>query len=131
MPHLETLKLSKINSWKLWDGKLSSYSAIPNLTSLTIDKCHNIAYIFSSSVARALVTLQYLEISNCQMLEDVFSFDAKLGNHSSAQEPLSNEDVRIVSDSNFGLISLFRSVCCTFNSKGSKFFVACRLYSRT
>ncbi|PNY14259.1 disease resistance protein [Trifolium pratense] len=93
MPHLETLKLSKINSWKLWDDKLLSYSGFQNLTSLTIDKCHKIAYIFSSSLARALITLQYLEIGNCQMLEDVFSFDAKLGNHSSAQEPLSNEDV--------------------------------------
>jgi len=121
MPQLETLKLSKINSWKLWDDKLSGLSCIQNLTSLTVDKCNNIAYIFSSLVARELVTLQYLEISNCRRLEDIISIDSKLGHHSSAQEPLCNEDVRTLSDFNFGLISLFRS----------KYSVDCRLYSQT
>lgn len=94
MSQLETLKLSKINSWKLWDDIQSGYSCVQNLTSLTVDKCDKITYIFSSVVARELVTLQYLEISNCQMLEDIISWDAILGNHSSSPEPLSNEDVR-------------------------------------
>ncbi|KAJ1434234.1 P-loop containing nucleoside triphosphate hydrolase [Sesbania bispinosa] len=99
MPHLETLKLSKINSWKLWDDNLQGHSCIQNLTSLKIDKCGNIAYIFSSLVARELVNLQYLEISNCQMLKEIFVFDGKSGNLPSAHEPLSNKDVRTVFNS--------------------------------
>ena len=99
MSQLETLKLSKINSWKLWDDIQSSYSCVQNLTRLTVDKCDKIIHIFSSLVARELVTLQYLEVSNCQMLEDIISWDAILGNHSSAPEPLSNEDVRTFSNS--------------------------------
>lgn len=98
MPNLETLKLSKINSSKLWDDKLPNHSCIQNLRSLTIDKCGSIAYAFSSSVARELVNLQYLEISNCHMLEEIFVLDEKLGNLPSSQKPIANEEVSIVSN---------------------------------
>lgn len=72
MPHLELLKLSKINCEKLWDDKLLSHSRMQNLKSLTIDKCGSMRYAFSSSVARELVNLKSLKISNCKMLEDIF-----------------------------------------------------------
>ncbi|KAK2368451.1 putative disease resistance protein [Trifolium repens] len=93
MPHLECLKLSNINSRKLWDDNLSGHSWIQNLTSLTIDKCGGIAYTFSSSVARELVNLHYLGISNCQMLEDIFVSDGKLGSLPSSQKSFSNDKV--------------------------------------
>ncbi|MCH94382.1 disease resistance protein, partial [Trifolium medium] len=92
MPALELLKLSNINSRKLWDDNLPGHSCIQNLTSLTIDKCGSIAYAFSSAVARELVNLQYLQISNCQMLEDIFVSDGKLVSHPSSQKPLSNDE---------------------------------------
>jgi hypothetical protein len=79
MPHLELLKLSNINSRKLWDDNLPDHSFIQNLTSLTIEKCVSIAYAFSSSVARDLVNLKHLGISNCQRLEDIFLSDGNLG----------------------------------------------------
>ncbi|PNX57883.1 disease resistance protein, partial [Trifolium pratense] len=79
MPHLELLKLSNINSRKLWDDNLPGHSFIQNLTSLTIDKCVSIAYAFSSSVARDLLNLKHLVISNCQRLEEIFVSDGKLG----------------------------------------------------
>ncbi|KEH38445.1 Rpp4C4 [Medicago truncatula] len=79
MPHLELLKLSKINCEKLWDDKLLSHSRMQNLKSLTMDKCGSMRYAFSSSVARELVNLKSLKISNCQMLEDIFVSDGEFG----------------------------------------------------
>jgi hypothetical protein len=99
MPHLELLKLSNINSRKLWDDNLPGHSSIQNLTSLTIDKCSGIAYAFSSAVARKLVNLLHLQISNCQMLEDIFVSDGKLVSYPSSQNSLSNDEVIIVSNS--------------------------------
>jgi len=98
MPHLELLKLSNINSRKLWDDYLPGHSFIQNMKSLTIDKCGGIAYAFSSSVARELVNLEYLEISNCQMLEDIFVSNGKFGSLPSSHKPFSNDEVSIVSN---------------------------------
>jgi hypothetical protein len=93
MPHLELLKLSNINSRKLWDDNLPSHSCIQNLRSLTIDKCGSIAYTFSSSVARELVNLQYLGISNCEKLEWIFASDGKFDNLPSSQKPIYIDEV--------------------------------------
>ncbi|WJX72592.1 hypothetical protein P8452_56456 [Trifolium repens] len=84
MPHLELLKLSNINSRKLWDDNLPGHSFVQNLTSLTIDKCVSITYAFSSSVARDVVNLKHLWISNCQRLEEIFVSDGKFGNVSNS-----------------------------------------------
>lgn len=73
MPHLELLKLCKINSKKLWDDIPLHHSCIQNVKSLTIDKCGEVAYAFSFSVAKGLVNLTHLKISNCQKLEIFFS----------------------------------------------------------
>ncbi|CAJ2659433.1 unnamed protein product [Trifolium pratense] len=92
MPHLKLLKLSKINSRKLWDDYLPGCSFIHNLKSLTIVECDNIAYAFSSSVARELVNLKHLAISNCQMLEKIFISDGKFGSLPLSQKPFSNDE---------------------------------------
>jgi hypothetical protein len=94
MPHLEQLKLSKINCGKLWDDKLLSHSCIQNLKTLTMDKCGNIAYAFSSSIAREHVNLKSLKISNCQMLEEIFVSDGE----SLSQQLFSNDKVSTVSN---------------------------------
>jgi hypothetical protein len=98
MPYLEILKLSKINSRKLWDDKLPGLSCMQNLKSLTLDKCGNIAYAFSSSVAGELVNLKHLAISNCQMLEEIFVSDRKLGSLPLSQKEFSNDKVNTVSN---------------------------------
>ncbi|KAK2368447.1 putative disease resistance protein [Trifolium repens] len=92
MPHLELLRLSNINSTKLWDDNLPGHSSIQNLTSLTIDKCGSIAYAFSSSVAIELLNLHYLGISNSAMMEEIFVSDRTLGSLPS-QKPLSDDEV--------------------------------------
>ncbi|WJX68003.1 hypothetical protein P8452_52417 [Trifolium repens] len=93
MPQLALLKVSKINSRKLWDDNLPGCFFIQNLRCLTIDECGNIVYAFSSSVARELVNLKHLVISNCQMLEEIFVSDEKLGNLPLSQKPFSNDEV--------------------------------------
>jgi hypothetical protein len=99
MPHLELLKLSKINSRKLWDDNPSGCSFIQNLRSLTITECDNIVYAFSSSVVREHVNMKHLAISNCKMLEEIFVSDGKLGNLPLSQKPFSNDEVSTVSSS--------------------------------
>jgi len=94
MPYLELLKLSKINSRKLWDDNLFSHSCIQNLRSLTIEKCGSIVYAFSSLVASELVNLQYLEISNCEKLERIFALVGKFDNLPSSQKPIYIDEVR-------------------------------------
>jgi hypothetical protein len=96
MPQLALLKVSKINSRKLWDDNLPGCFFIQNLRCLTIDECGNIVYAFSSSVARELVNLKHLVISNCQMLEEIFVSDEKLGNLPLSQKPFSNDEVSTV-----------------------------------
>ncbi|KEH38509.1 NBS-LRR type disease resistance protein [Medicago truncatula] len=93
MPHLELLKLSNINSRKLWDDKLPGHSCMQNLKSLTLDRCCNISYAFSSSVAGELVNLKHLAISNCQMLEEIFVSDGMLDNPPLSQKPFYNDEV--------------------------------------
>ncbi|WJX68005.1 hypothetical protein P8452_52419 [Trifolium repens] len=66
MPHLELLKLSNINSRKLWDDNLA--------------------------VAIELLNLHYIGISNCAMMEEIFVSDRKLGSLPS-QKPLSDDEV--------------------------------------
>jgi hypothetical protein len=119
MPHLEVLKVSKINSRKLWDDKLPGKFCIQNLRSLTIEKCDSIAYAFSSSVARELINLKSLKISNCQMLEEIFFSNGKLGSLPISHESFSSDEVSTVSNIvpiNYCLISILSSASCAIDS---------------
>ncbi|RDX99964.1 Disease resistance protein, partial [Mucuna pruriens] len=78
MPDLQTLELCSINTSKIWDDKLPLHSCIQNLTSLKIDSCGSLTNLFTSSVARALVKLQYLRIANCPKLENIFVKEEKV-----------------------------------------------------
>ena len=93
MPNLRTMELSGINTCKIWGDNLSAHSCIQNLTILTVDKCGSLTSLFPSSVARALVKLQHLEISFCQNLEEIFVQEENLGNHHSSLNLLSSEQV--------------------------------------
>ncbi|CAJ1978627.1 unnamed protein product [Sphenostylis stenocarpa] len=75
-PNLETLKLYSINIHKIWNHQLSYFQ---NLTSLTIDGCERLTYIFSYPVAIKLVKLEHLSISSCKFVEQIFVPDENLG----------------------------------------------------
>ncbi|GLT95663.1 hypothetical protein SLE2022_133310 [Rubroshorea leprosula] len=68
-PNLEELQLSWINVDMIW---IASY-CVENLTKLIIHGCHNLKYIFSSTMARSLEKLGHLEIRECKMMTKVLS----------------------------------------------------------
>ncbi|KAK2400439.1 hypothetical protein QL285_050141 [Trifolium repens] len=68
-PKLDTLKLSSLlNLNKIWDD---NYHSMYNLTSLIVDNCGGLKYLFSSTVVGCFKNLKHLEISNCAMMEEI------------------------------------------------------------
>ncbi|GAU43409.1 hypothetical protein TSUD_398850 [Trifolium subterraneum] len=77
---LDTLKLSSLlNLNKIWD---SNYDSMHNLTSLIVDNCGGLKFLFSSTVVGSFKNLKHLEISNCAMMEEII---AKEGNGASEE----------------------------------------------
>ncbi|GAU50692.1 hypothetical protein TSUD_410480 [Trifolium subterraneum] len=64
-PKLDTLNLNKI-----WDG---NYDSMHNLTSLIVDNCGGLKFLFSSTVVGSFKNLKHLEISNCAMMEEIIA----------------------------------------------------------
>ncbi|XP_045833623.1 uncharacterized protein LOC123924699 isoform X2 [Trifolium pratense] len=70
-PNLDTLKLSSLlNLNKIWDD---NYHSMYNLTSLIVDNCGGLKYLFSSTVVGSFKNLKHLEISNCAMMEEIIT----------------------------------------------------------
>ncbi|WJX10991.1 hypothetical protein P8452_01654 [Trifolium repens] len=81
-PKLDTLKLSSLlNLNKIWDDK---YDSMYNLTSLIVDNCGGLKYLFSSTVVGSFKNLKHLEISNCAMMEEIIK--AKEEGNSASEE---------------------------------------------
>ncbi|RHN78626.1 putative P-loop containing nucleoside triphosphate hydrolase, leucine-rich repeat domain, L [Medicago truncatula] len=69
--NLETLKLSSLrNLNKIWDD---SHYSMYNLTTLIVEKCGALKYLFSSTVVGSFKNLQHLEISNCPLMEEIIA----------------------------------------------------------
>ncbi|MED6118110.1 hypothetical protein PIB30_000093 [Stylosanthes scabra] len=89
------MRLIGINTRKIWDDNLPTYSCVQNLTDLHISDCNNLKIVFPSSVARALVKLQSLEIENCKMVEEIFEEEENSVNQEFLLNPLSSEQVML------------------------------------
>ncbi|GKV02480.1 hypothetical protein SLEP1_g14915 [Rubroshorea leprosula] len=74
-PNLEELQLSGINVDMIW---ITSY-CVENLTKLIIRGCHNLKYLFSSTMARSLGKLGHLAIWECKMMTKVLSEENEEG----------------------------------------------------
>ncbi|KAL4378818.1 hypothetical protein GQ457_02G035720 [Hibiscus cannabinus] len=71
-PSSEDLELSSINIQRAWNHRLLvTQSYARNLTCLTIDGCHSLNCLFSSSMVRGFVQLKKLNIENCEKVENV------------------------------------------------------------
>ena len=71
-PNLETLEISGISAEKIWHNQLPTMSSsFQNLNRLDLYRCYNLKQIFPSSMVNSFVQLQYLEIFNCSLLEEV------------------------------------------------------------
>ncbi|CAL0309959.1 unnamed protein product [Lupinus luteus] len=94
MPNLKTMALSSINTVKLWDDILVP-PCIQNLTHFKVDRCDGLKYLFSSSVVISLRKLRHLEITNCQMMENIFVLDMELVDIQSSSNALTQEMVKL------------------------------------
>uniref|UniRef100_A0A2N9GRM5 Uncharacterized protein n=1 Tax=Fagus sylvatica TaxID=28930 RepID=A0A2N9GRM5_FAGSY len=80
-PSLERLELSRLdNLEKIYDGQFpkgsfsgAQHTCFGNLRYLVLDSCTRLKNVFSLSIARGLVQLQELRISDCRNLEEIFS----------------------------------------------------------
>ncbi|XP_039690151.1 uncharacterized protein [Medicago truncatula] len=69
--NLDTLKLSSLlNLNQIWDD---NHQSMCNLTSLIVDNCVGLKYLFSSSLVESFMNLRHLEISNCHMMEEIIA----------------------------------------------------------
>ncbi|WJX10801.1 hypothetical protein P8452_01480 [Trifolium repens] len=70
-PNLHTLKLNSLpNLNKIWDD---SHHSMYNLTSLIVDDCKGLKYLFSSAAVASFMNLKQLEIKNCPMMEEIIA----------------------------------------------------------
>ncbi|KAF2294542.1 hypothetical protein GH714_012397 [Hevea brasiliensis] len=68
-PNLEDLRLDSVTCEKIWHDQLSAtYS---NLKSLTVTRCDNLKYLFSTSIVKSLLQLKTLHVEYCSSLEEI------------------------------------------------------------
>ncbi|KAJ6746172.1 hypothetical protein OIU74_028771 [Salix koriyanagi] len=71
-PNLEDLKLSSIEVEKIWQdqpGELSCWFV--RLTSLIVEGCGNLKYLFTTSMVESLAQLKRLELCDCVSMEEI------------------------------------------------------------
>ncbi|XP_022745671.1 disease resistance protein At4g27190-like isoform X3 [Durio zibethinus] len=78
-PCLKELWLSYITVEKLWHDQfpVTSFS-VEKLTVLTVEGCHNLKNLFTSSMVESFVQLKSLHVSNCYAIEEVITVPAGL-----------------------------------------------------
>ncbi|XP_045824893.1 uncharacterized protein LOC123917266 [Trifolium pratense] len=69
-PDLHFLKLSFLDLNKIWND---NYRSMCNLTSLIVESCDGLKYLFSSIMVKSFENLKQLEISNCPLMEDIIA----------------------------------------------------------
>ncbi|KAG5223504.1 disease resistance protein [Salix suchowensis] len=72
VPNLEDLKLSSIEVEKIWPdqpGELSCWFV--RLTSLIVEGCRNLKYLFTTSMVESLAQLKRLELCDCVSMEEI------------------------------------------------------------
>ncbi|XP_044497328.1 uncharacterized protein LOC123219428 isoform X1 [Mangifera indica] len=79
-PRLENLKLYSINIDNTWlNQPLSMFSYSQCLKSLSIQGCHGLNYLFSSTMVKSLNELQRLVISGCMSMEVIVNLKGAQG----------------------------------------------------
>ncbi|XP_044466553.1 uncharacterized protein LOC123196558 [Mangifera indica] len=69
-PDLMVLILRNIISRKIWDNQIPT-SSFQNLKQLILWRCTKMKYVFSYTITKNLQQLQYLEMKDCIVLEEV------------------------------------------------------------
>ncbi|GAY68179.1 hypothetical protein CUMW_262120 [Citrus unshiu] len=72
LPSLEELNLRELrNIKKIWPDHNQGMYCCQNLTTVIVDGCDHMKYLFSYSMVNSLLQLQYLEISYCSSMEGI------------------------------------------------------------
>ncbi|GAU49105.1 hypothetical protein TSUD_13460 [Trifolium subterraneum] len=69
---LQRLELSSIQVDEIWSDQPSQMSCFRNLIHLDVNGCGNLKYLISFSMAKSLINLQSLFISECQKMTTIF-----------------------------------------------------------
>ncbi|XP_060974351.1 uncharacterized protein LOC115695606 [Cannabis sativa] len=88
-PNLEYLTIKRMNIEMLWPDQLvvlSSSSYMQNLTSLGVEGCHNVKYLFSFSLAQKFVSLKSIEVKDCEAMEDIIKVVNQPGEEESTHD---------------------------------------------
>ncbi|CAJ2670261.1 unnamed protein product [Trifolium pratense] len=73
-PDLTTLKLSSLILDKIWnDNQYSMY----NLSVLIVENCGELKYLFSSTMVETFVNLKRLEISKCNLMNEIIATERR------------------------------------------------------
>ncbi|KAL5166949.1 putative disease resistance protein [Glycine soja] len=88
---LETLEVFSCPSMKILVPSTVSFS---NLTSLNVEECHGLVYLFTSSTAKRLGQLKHMSLRDCQAIQEIVS---KEGDHESNDEVITFEQLRVLS----------------------------------
>ncbi|XP_061345976.1 uncharacterized protein LOC133291693 [Gastrolobium bilobum] len=72
VPKLERMELSLIHIDIIWSDQPSLCSSFQNLIHLDVNECWDLKYLLSFSMAKTLVNLQSLSVSECENMEHIF-----------------------------------------------------------
>ncbi|KAG4922369.1 hypothetical protein JHK86_051182 [Glycine max] len=93
-PLLKTLETLEVFSCPNMRNLVSSTVSFSNLTSLNVEECHGLVYLFTSSTAKSLGQLKHMSIRDCQAIQEIVS---KEGDHESNDEEITFEQLRVLS----------------------------------
>ncbi|XP_028213984.1 uncharacterized protein LOC114396282 isoform X2 [Glycine soja] len=88
---LETLEVFSCPNMKIL---VPSTVSLSNLTSLNVEECPGLVYLFTSSTAKRLGQLKHMSIRDCQAIQEIVS---KEGDHESNDEEITFEQLRVLS----------------------------------
>ncbi|XP_062082762.1 disease resistance protein RPS2-like isoform X2 [Humulus lupulus] len=71
LPNLKELEFLKMNVVTLWLDQLPSNFDLQNLTSLTVESCNKIKYLFYFPMVERLVNLKKLKVVDCLVVEEI------------------------------------------------------------
>jgi hypothetical protein len=71
---MKTLKLSPLNLDKIWNGNQHS---MYNLSVLIVENCGELNYLFSSTMVQSFVNLKRLEISKCNLMNEIIATESR------------------------------------------------------
>ena len=71
IPNLRQVDLIMLGIKYIWKSKQGTVLKFPNLTRLSIDRCHSLEYVFTCPMVGSLLQLQELHISYCRSMKAI------------------------------------------------------------